>query len=188
MPKYRPIPAPLGRALIECFRATTRLARPDMRHQLVLVGGAASIAHSSVYYTEDVDVVAPCNVLTDIWKVLTAGAPNFTIEPDGKDIVDRIYVTEPFFEGSVASMSDLLRFRAMTVVDCGSGGESADFRWLLSEVARVGQVLPGLDSEELEYMSTAGRSCLGRFDRLVLAAILSESDAKVVFADLLSLV
>ncbi|PYI08894.1 hypothetical protein BO78DRAFT_439949 [Aspergillus sclerotiicarbonarius CBS 121057] len=201
MPKSRRITAPQRGALIECFRATTRLVRPDLRRQLVLFGGAASIAHSSVYYTEDVDVAAPSNVLADIWEAVTAGAPNFTIEPDdrvafdasqgfrvqidfielGKDIVDCIHVAEPFFEGSVASVSDLLRFRAMTVVDRGSDGESADFRWLLSEVARVGQVLPGLTSEELECMSKAGRSCLGRFDWLVLAAVLSGPDANFLF-------
>jgi hypothetical protein len=152
MPKSSPITAPLRGALIECFRATTRLVRPELRRQLVLVGGAASIAHSSVLRTEDVDVAAPSNVLADIWESVTAGAPNFSIEPDGKitfdasqefrlcvdsieygkDIVERIHATEPFYEGSVASMSDLLRFRAMTVVDRGSDGEAADFRWLLS--------------------------------------------------------
>ncbi|KAL3447184.1 hypothetical protein BJX65DRAFT_308248 [Aspergillus insuetus] len=200
MPKSSPITAPLRGALIECFRATTRLVRPELRRQLVLVGGAASIAHSSVLRTEDVDVAAPSDVLADIWESVTAGAPNFSIEPDGKiafdasqefrvrvdlkeygkDIVERIHATEPFHEGSVASMSDLFRFRAMTVVDRGSDGEAADFRWLLSEVARVGQVLPGLSCLELEYMKEAGRSCLGRFDRLVLFAILSEGDAGVI--------
>ncbi|KAL3484790.1 hypothetical protein BJX62DRAFT_248124 [Aspergillus germanicus] len=190
MPKSSPITAPLRGALIECFRATTRLVRPELRRQLVLVGGAASIAHSSVLRTEDVNVAAPSNVLADIWESVTAGALNFSIEPDGKiafdasqefrDIVERIHATEPFHEGSVASKSDLLRFRAMTVVDRGSDGEAADFRRLLSEVARVGQVLPGLSCLEMEYMREAGRSCLGRFDRLVLFAILSEGDAGVI--------
>ncbi|OJJ39007.1 hypothetical protein ASPWEDRAFT_351219 [Aspergillus wentii DTO 134E9] len=197
MPKSSLITAPLRGALFECFQATTRLVRPELRRQLILVGGLASIAHFSVYSTEDVDVAAPVDALTDIWQGVTAGAPNFSIEPDGKlafdasqgfrvridlieigpGIVERIHVTEPFFEGSVASMSDLLRLRAMTVVDRGSDGEAADFRWLLSEVARVGQILPGLDAEELEYMSEAGRSYLGRLDRLVLFSVLNEEDA-----------
>ncbi|RDK41402.1 hypothetical protein M752DRAFT_26380 [Aspergillus phoenicis ATCC 13157] len=200
MPKSSPITAPLREALVECFRATTRLVRPELRRQLVLVGGAASIAHSSVFYTEDVDVAAPPSVLTDIWERVTAGALNFSLEPDGKiafdasqgfrvridlieygkDIIERIHVAEPFYEGSVASMSDLLVFRAVTVVDRGSDGEAADFRWLLSEVARVGQILPGLTSEELEYISEAGRSCLGGLDRLLLFAILSEQNASAL--------
>ena len=75
---------------------------------------------------------------------------------------------EPFYEGSVASMSDLLRLRAVTVVDRGSDGEMDDFRWLLSEVAKAGQLLPGLDDEELEVVSKAGVTCLGVLGRLVL--------------------
>jgi hypothetical protein len=37
----------LREAIILCFESTTRLVRPELRRQLVLVGGAASIAHSS---------------------------------------------------------------------------------------------------------------------------------------------
>lgn len=73
--KSSPISAPLREALNECFRATTRLARPELRRQLVLVGGAASIAHGSVLYTEDVDVAAPCDVLHDICKGVMDGRP-----------------------------------------------------------------------------------------------------------------
>lgn len=192
MPKSNSIiTAPLRGALIECFRATTRLVRPELRRQLVLVGGAASIAHSSVLKTEDVDVVAPPNIIIEIWEAVSAGALNFSLESDGKisfdapqgfrvpidfiqigdGCIERIHVAEPFFEGSVASMSDLLRLRAVTVVDRGSDGEVEDFRWLLSGVAREGQVLPALDQDELECVSRAGESCLGRLDRLVLGAI-----------------
>ncbi|KAL4903386.1 Metallo-dependent phosphatase-like protein [Aspergillus multicolor] len=152
MPKSSPIPAPLRQALTECFRAITRLVRPEQRRQIVLVGGAASIAHSSEFYTEDLDVAAPSSVLADIWERVTAGdAPNFSIEPDGKiafdasqgfrvridlieygkDIVERIHVAEPFHEGSVASMSDLLRLRAMTVMERWKDGDAVDLRWLL---------------------------------------------------------
>jgi hypothetical protein len=48
MPNYKvPITAPWHGALTECYRAVARLVRPEWRHQLVLVGGAASVAHSS---------------------------------------------------------------------------------------------------------------------------------------------
>ncbi|KAE8421282.1 hypothetical protein BDV36DRAFT_292475 [Aspergillus pseudocaelatus] len=201
MPKSIPIPVPLQKALIECFRAIARLVRPEIRRQLVLVGGAASIAHSSVYYTEDVDVVAPMNVLLDIWTGVTAGTPEFTIEPDGTicfnaregfpvriDLIqigdgpiDRIYNAEPFFEGSVASVSDLLRLRAMSFVDRGKFGDDVDFQWLLSEVARGGHILPELDNEERAYIAEAGGSLLGRADQLALLGVLSERDAMVVF-------
>lgn len=88
MPKSTPISAPLREALIECFRTTTRLVRPELRRQLVLVGGAASIAHGSAFYTEDVDVVAPSNVLQDICKGVMDGALNYSLEPDGKIAFD----------------------------------------------------------------------------------------------------
>jgi hypothetical protein len=88
-------------------------------------------------------------------------------------------VAEPFFEGSVASKSDLLRLRAVTVVDCGSDGEVDDFRWLLSEVAREGQVLPALDQEELGYVSRARESCLRGLGRLVLRAVLGAKNSAI---------
>lgn len=200
MPKSNStITAPLREGLFEAFRAATRLVRPERRHQLVLVGGAASIAHSSSLRTEDVDVVAPPSVLIDIWEGVTAGAPNFSIEPDGKiafdapqgfrvridliqiggGCIETIHETEPFFEGSVASMSDLLRLRAVTVVDRGSDGEIEDFRWLLGEVAKAGQVLPRLEVEDRRYIRQAGESCLGVLDRLLLAAVLGDSNLDV---------
>ena len=199
MPKSSPISAPLRQALIECFRVTTCLVRPELRRQLVLVGGAASIAHNSVLYTEDVDVAAPSDVIHDICKGVMDGALNFSLEPDGMiafdgshgirvrvdlieigDAIERIHTMEPFFEGSVASMSDLLRLRAVTVVERGSDGEADDFRWLLTEVAKAGQLMPGLSQEELEYIRGAGRLCLGRLGRLVLYSILQKEDGDLL--------
>ena len=130
MPKSNTIiAAPLRGALIECFRAATRVVRPELRRQIVLVGGAASIAHSWVLKTEDVDVAAPPDAIIQIWEAVLAGALNFSLESDGKiafdapqgirvridliqignGCIERIHVAKPFFEGSVASLSDLLR-------------------------------------------------------------------------------
>lgn len=203
MPKsHLTITVPLREALLECFLAATRLVQPDRRRQLVLVGGAASVAHSSAYWTEDVDIAAPSAILIDIWKGVVAGAHNFSIESDGKiafdasqgfrvhlDIIElgtgsieRIHATEHLGGRSVASKSDLLRLRAVTVVDRGSDGEMDDFRWLLSEVVGAGQVLPRLDGGDLEVMTGAGKACLGLLDRLVLGAVLSTEDAAAFFA------
>lgn len=96
--------------------------------------------------------MAPSNVLQDICKGVMYGALSYPHEPDVKiafdtsqeirvridliqtgDAIERIHATVHFFEGSVASMSDLLRLRTMTVVDRGSDGEVEDFRWLLSK-------------------------------------------------------
>ena len=192
------IAAPLHEALIECFRAATRLVRPDLRRQLVLVGGAASIAHSSRLKTEDVDVAGPPDVIIDILEAVSNGAQHFRQDPDckiafvarqgfrvGLDVIaykaesciERApHVAESFFEGSVASRSNLLIFRAVTVVNRGSDGDVADIRWLLSRLVRVGEFLPGLSQEELENVSKAGVICLGRSERLVLVAVLNEND------------
>ncbi|KAJ5663066.1 hypothetical protein N7507_003797 [Penicillium longicatenatum] len=199
MPKTSPITAPLRDALFECFRATTRLVRPELRRQLILVGGAASIAHNSIYRSEDVDVVAPKDAIIDISNKVMDGALGFSLEPDGNiafdssqgfrvrvdtlelgDIIKRIHVAEPFFEGSVASMSDLLRLRAETVVNRGSNGDAADFRWVLSEVARAGQILKRLSSDELECIRNAKRSYLGRLDCLVLYSVLDDQDGRTL--------
>ncbi|KAL9109255.1 MAG: hypothetical protein Q9227_006010 [Pyrenula ochraceoflavens] len=201
MPKSNvPIAAPLLGALIECFRATTRLVRPELRRQLVLVGGVASIAHSSNFKTEDVDVAAPSSLLIDIWKgISSGGAHSFSLEPDGRiafdapqgfivhldlieigeGCIELVNAAEPFHEGSVASMSELLRLRAVTVVDRGSDGDVDDFRWLLSRVAESGQLLPGYGKDDLEWVMKAGECGLGRLDRLVLWALLAPENAAV---------
>lgn len=89
MPKSNStIAPPLREALFECSRAATRLVRPELRRQVVLVGCAASIAHSSVLVTEDVDVAAPPSALIDIWEGVSAGALNFSFESDGKIAFD----------------------------------------------------------------------------------------------------
>jgi len=82
--------APLRGALIKCFRAAARLVRSDWRRQLSLIGGAASIAHSSVFWTEDVDVAAPPASMIDIWEAVENGALGFSFEPDGKIAFDAL--------------------------------------------------------------------------------------------------
>lgn len=65
----------------------------------------------------------------------------------------------------------------MTVVDRGSDGEIEDFQWLLFEVAKAGQLLPGLDDQELKYMLDAGRSCLG-VELFSLYSVLQAEDGR----------
>ncbi|KAM3487295.1 hypothetical protein MY3957_009420 [Beauveria namnaoensis] len=171
MPRRTIIPAPIREALIECFRATTRLVRPDWRRQLVL---------------------------SAILEAVLAGAPSFSLETDGKiafdapqgfkirvdlleiggelGCIEQIHATEPFFEGSVASSSDLLRLRAVTVVNRGGDGDVLDFLWLLSAVVEAGASLPELDQENLEYVVGALEYCLPGLGRLASVAVLSARD------------
>ncbi|KAL2162584.1 hypothetical protein VTH06DRAFT_7498 [Thermothelomyces fergusii] len=182
------ITASLREALEECFHALTNVVRPELRRQLILK-------------TEDVDVVAPADALIDVWEGASAGALGFTLEPDGKIVfdapqgfrvrvniielgggcIDRIHAAGPLFGGSVASVSDLLLLRAVTVVERGGDGDIADFKWLLSEVARMGQ-FPTINDEELAWLVAAADLCLGRFGRLVIAAILGEKNEPAALA------
>lgn len=89
------------------------------------------------------DVAASSITLIEIWKGVSNGALNFSFESDGKiafdapqgfrprvDIIDltaggcieRIHVRESYLGGSLASKSDLLLLRAVTVVDRGCEG------------------------------------------------------------------
>ena len=94
------------------------------------------------------DVAAPTDVLTDIWEGVLAGAQNLSLEADGmiafdapqgfrvridlihigQGFIERIHATESLFEASVASKSDLVRLRAVTVMERRSVGELDDFR------------------------------------------------------------
>ena len=121
------------------------------------------------------DVAAPRAVINDALKQVLDGALNFSIESDGKiafdapqgfrlrvdfielgeGIVERIHVAEPFLEGSVASMPDLLLLRAVAVVNRGDDGDRWDFEWLLLEVTKGQVQFPGICDEELEYLIQA---------------------------------
>lgn len=55
--------------------------------------------------------------------------------------------------------------------------EIEDFRWLLSEAAKAGEILPELDSLEQECILGAGEASLGLLDRLLLLAVSSGKNA-----------
>jgi hypothetical protein len=143
-----------------------------------------------------VDVAAPPSALIDIWEGARVGALNFSIESDGKiafdapqgfrikvdcieltsgGCIERVHVRESFLGGSLASKSDLLLLRAVTVVDRGGDGDVLDFIWLLSEVAEMGQ-FPEIDDDELEWLCKAVETCLGGLGRLVVAAMIGSSN------------
>ncbi|KAK1961226.1 hypothetical protein LY78DRAFT_706648 [Colletotrichum sublineola] len=183
MPKSnRTITSPMRAALLECFQAATRLVRPDLRHQMILVGGAASIAHSSGARSG-----GPFSLESD-GKIAFDAPQGFRIRIDlieiGGGCIDVIHATTPFLGGSLASKSDLLRLRAKTVVERGSDGEVDDFRWLLRGVARERQVLPLLDDGEVEDVVGAG-GCLDILDRLLLVAVLGAENGAAGFRLLL---
>lgn len=142
------------------------------------------------------DVAGPPYILTQIWSKVLAGTERFSLESDGKiaydasqgfrvrmdllkignGCIEHLHEVGPFLGASIASKSDLLRLRAMAVVDRGNLGETNDFTWLLAAVARYCQVLPKLDKDELEYIVGAG-NYIGVLDRLVLVSVLGANNA-----------
>ncbi|CAK7215034.1 hypothetical protein SCUCBS95973_002338 [Sporothrix curviconia] len=174
-------------ALVECFQALTALVRPEIRCQLVLK-------------TEDLDVAAPPEPLLEIFEVVMAGAPGFSIGPDGSitmeaslgfevniDLIQLgagsigcIYESKPYFEGALASKADLLRLRAVTVACRAEDGDVLDLKWLLAAVMLEEQLLPRLAEEDLESVVEAGERALPPVWRLVLAAALGEENHRGV--------
>jgi hypothetical protein len=137
-----------------------------------------------------VDVAAPASVLTDILQGALDGVLGFSVESDGKvafdasqgfrvkldclvlgDVIERIRKRESFGEASLASMSDLLLLRAVTVADRGSDGDVLDFIWLLQRVVETGQ-FPQMDDEEQEWLRKALDRSLGKVGKFVYAAVL----------------
>lgn len=125
------------------------------------------------------------------------GAPSFSYGCDGKvafdtsygfrlyvDVieigewgnVERIHATKPLFDGSVASISDLLLLRAKTVVHRGEKGDVLDFRWLLSEVVEQ-DYFPEIGSEGLGDLVFAVELRVGKLACLVVAAIIGSSNS-----------
>ncbi|KAK3946867.1 hypothetical protein QBC32DRAFT_225348 [Pseudoneurospora amorphoporcata] len=155
-------------ALLECFCVATRLK------------------------TEDVDVAAPSAAIIDIWEGASDGALNFSIESDGKiafdapqgfrvrlniieigsGCIDCIHVPEPFHEGSIASMSDLLLLRSVTVVDREGDGDKLGFRWLLEGWFERPEQFPKIDDEELDWLVKAAKVVYGSLGYFTIASMI----------------
>ncbi|KAI6365967.1 hypothetical protein MCOR25_005202 [Pyricularia grisea] len=89
-----------------------------------------------------------------------AGTASFGVEADGKisfdaaqglkvhvdfislgdeSVIEHIYETEAFYERSVASLPDLLRLRARTIIGREGKGDILDFMWLSSTMTQSGK-------------------------------------------------
>jgi hypothetical protein len=196
MPTYKRLISPIQKAaLLECFQQATSLVPLELRHQFILIGGMASIAHSSCRLTEDVDVAASPEAYQRFLEAVRKGARNFKIRPCetiefnnsqgflitleilqlGGPFVESIAVSEPFLRGFLASPTDLFLLRAVTVVDRGEERDLEDFKWLLWLMAERGSILPELGSERVEAVVGAARD-LTLCERLLLLALLSVRD------------
>ncbi|SPO01944.1 uncharacterized protein DNG_04617 [Cephalotrichum gorgonifer] len=175
---YCAITTVMRKALLETFEAAARLVSVELRPQLILVGGAASIEAVQVgalHFTLDLDgaIAFHCSagfiVHIDLIEI---GA--------GSNVIEKIHAAEPLLGASVASKPDLLYFRAVTVVDRWDDGDVLDFLWLLYRIAEDCEELPALGDQELGIMVKAGAR-LGIMDHLLLAAIVGGKDETASF-------
>ncbi|PKK44552.1 hypothetical protein CI102_9404, partial [Trichoderma harzianum] len=147
--------------------------------------------------TEDVDIVAPPDVLICVWNGVRAAANGLSLEPDGRiaydasqgfrvrvdliemggGYIDHIHHVEPFLGASLASKADLLRLRAATAADRGDDGDMEDFRWLVEALARKGEMLPQLNQKEADDIINTGK-CMDPLDQLVLVAVMGINNQK----------
>ncbi|OCK73543.1 hypothetical protein K432DRAFT_387338 [Lepidopterella palustris CBS 459.81] len=77
----KPISDPMKAALLECFQASIDLIPDDLRPQFILVGAAASIAHGSRLWMEDVDIAGSAEAITAFRAAIDRGGTRFHICP-----------------------------------------------------------------------------------------------------------
>jgi hypothetical protein len=177
-------------ALLECFQAATTLVPVALRPQFILVGGTASIAHSSRLWTDDVDVAASAEAIIAFRQAMAREGSSFKISPCetndfdsrqsfrvslellqlGGDFVESIAAVETCLDGFVASLADLIWNRAETVIGRGEIGDVADLRFLLEEAARLGMLIPARGREMREMLLEAAKE-LSLCKRLLSAGL-----------------
>lgn len=132
---------------------------------------------------------------------------SFQLDPDGKivydaslgfrvsvdlielgpgGIIEQIHAKTPFLGGSLASMSDLLLLRAVTVVDRGADGDFLDFQWLLGRIA-VSEGFPKISEGEMCWLRRAADLVVGQsLSWLIVAAIIGSANMAAAMALLVS--
>jgi hypothetical protein len=100
----------------------------------------------------------------------------------GGGFVDSIAVSEPFYDGFLASRTDLLVLRGVTVVGRGEDGDWLDFRYLVEATVKGGSILPQLDRDAVVVLKEVAGGLLW-WEALVLSGIFME-DNFVLFTSL----
>ncbi|KAL8798474.1 MAG: hypothetical protein Q9182_006628 [Xanthomendoza sp. 2 TL-2023] len=182
---------PLQLAVLNAFHAACDLLPRNLRRSLVLIGGAATIAHGMVSRkTKDADIVTSVAALAILDNCINNRQGGFHKDSDGaimweqRDPVDgqSFFVTVEFLqiggpflprlpevigfgEGCVATLPELVRLRCETVVARGDDGDDNDLRLLLKAAKKKEVQLPHIDEEEMRVMveavSSLGDDTLG---------------------------
>lgn len=176
---------PLQQAYLDAYAAACALVPRNLRQTLILFGGAASIAHGILdRKAKDVDILVGVEALEILDDAITNQREGFHRDCDGTikwdkcdssdnklfevtvELVDlggpfvpRVPDVVGFGEGYVATLPELVRLRASTLVGRGDESDHIDFFLLLSLASKRKAKLPHLGEEELESMIEAVKMC-----------------------------
>ena len=172
---------PLQQAFLNAYAAACAEVPRDFRRSLILIGGAASIAHGmSDRKTKDADILVSSESLAFLEDAIVNRRGGFHKDTDGINKWDQrapegeymfnvpvelILINGPFApripdvvgfgDGCIATLPELVRFRAETFVARGNEEDYFDFRRLLPMTSQRGLKLPHIEEEELETMLEA---------------------------------
>jgi hypothetical protein len=176
---------PLQQAYLDAYAAACALVPRNLRHSVILFGGAASIAHGILdRKAKDVDILVGVEALAILDDAIDNQREGFHRDYDGtikwdkcdsqqvklfEVPVELVEIGGPFVprypqvvgfgEGYVATLTELVRLRASTLVARGDLSDHIDFYLLLSLASKQRAQLPPLGEEELELMIEAVEMC-----------------------------
>jgi hypothetical protein len=176
---------PLQQAYLDAYNAACAIVPHNLRHSVILSGGAASIAHGILdRKAKDVDILVSVEALAILDDAIINMREGFhrdsdgTIKWDKRDLhqvklfevtvelvelggpfVPRIPEVVGFGEGYVVTLPELVRLRADTLVGRGDASDHIDYFLTLSLAAKQKVVLHHLGEEEMKSMIEAVEMC-----------------------------
>lgn len=167
-------PRPGSQLCLNAYAAACDLMPPDLLRAFILIGGAATIAQGSPdRTTEDANIAASEPALAAFWSLTQARRGGFqcdamdesiTWDSGDKDCspvkveilqmpgpyVSHVLSVDKFRSGYVATIPELVRMRAFSVVDRGLRQDFKDFRYLVDTATKQRLIMPSLSDEDLK--------------------------------------
>lgn len=191
--------SPLQQGCLDAYAAACNLMPPDPLHAFILIGGAATIAQGAPERrTKDVNIAVSLEALVFFWSVadnrrggfcrnasdesftwdvMVQGTVSFQVGIELAQMpgsfVSRSLSGDRFRSGFVATISELVRLRASTLVGRGDEVDYTDFGLLLRMAVARGVVLPYMDEEELGVLMEAVEMMRGDMFGCLFIRILS---------------
>jgi hypothetical protein len=176
---------PLQQAYLDAYTAASALVPRNLRQTVILFGGAASIAHGILdRKVKDVDILVGVEALAILDDAIISLREGFHRDCDGtikwdkcdsqqnklfEVKVELVEIGGPFVpqvpevvgfgEGYVATLAELVRLRASTLVERGDASDHIDFVLLLSLARERKEKLPHLGEDEMKSMIEAVEMC-----------------------------